>query len=172
MSTISFTHTIDYWLKQLDHYNFTQLCIRPSPNSWSLGQVYKHILSESDFFLEQAEICLYCNDNFNEKMSATAKSMLRNNEFPDELIEGPPSNIDTPQPSCKEELFRDLLNLKSNIIRMGELISESPFKGKTKHPGLQYFNAQEWLQFAEMHCRHHLRQKQRIDDFLESSDIR
>ena len=27
--------------------------------------------------------------------------------------------------------------------------------GKTKHPGLNYFTAKEWLQFAEMHLRHH-----------------
>lgn len=47
------------------------------------------------------------------------------------------------------------------------LISKSPFKGKTKHPGLDYFSAIEWLQFAEMHLRHHLRQKKRIDHFLK-----
>jgi hypothetical protein len=46
-------------------------------------------------------------------------------------------------------------------------ITESPFGGKTKHPGLGYFSAHEWLQFADMHFRHHLRQKKRIDDFLE-----
>jgi hypothetical protein len=47
------------------------------------------------------------------------------------------------------------------------LISESQFNGKTKHPGLGYFSAKEWLQFANMHFRHHLRQKKRIDVFLK-----
>ena len=46
-------------------------------------------------------------------------------------------------------------------------ISNSMFKGKTKHPGLNYFNANEWLQFAEMHFRHHLRQNNRIKTFLK-----
>jgi hypothetical protein len=39
--------------------------------------------------------------------------------------------------------------------------------GKTKHPGSNYFTAKEWLQFAEIHLRHHLKQKKRIDDFFE-----
>jgi len=45
------------------------------------------------------------------------------------------------------------------------LISKSNHKGKTKHPGLNYFSADEWFRFAEMHFRHHERQKKRIDDF-------
>ncbi|MDB5279911.1 MAG: DinB family protein [Ferruginibacter sp.] len=47
-------------------------------------------------------------------------------------------------------------------------IAASKFKGKTKHPGLDYFSATEWLQFVDIHFRHHLRQKKRIDDFLKS----
>jgi hypothetical protein len=34
---------------------------------------------------------------------------------------------------------------------------------------LLFFNAPEWLQFAEMHMRHHFRQKMRIDDRLFSN---
>lgn len=61
----------------------------------------------------------------------------------------------------------DLTNLKDEINKVEILISKSSFKGKTKHPGLGYFNASEWLRFAEMHFRHHLKQKKRIDDFLK-----
>ena len=46
-------------------------------------------------------------------------------------------------------------------------IANSKSKGKTKHPGLNYFNANEWLQFAEMHLRHHLKQEKRIEEFLK-----
>jgi hypothetical protein len=41
--------------------------------------------------------------------------------------------------------------------------------GKTKYPGLNYFTAKEWLQFAGIHLRHHLKQKKRIDDFLKNN---
>jgi hypothetical protein len=50
-----------------------------------------------------------------------------------------------------------------------KIISKTLFKGKTKHPGLNYFTAKEWLQFAGMHLRHHLKQKKRIDDFLKNN---
>jgi hypothetical protein len=45
-------------------------------------------------------------------------------------------------------------------------ISASSVQGKAMHPGLHYLSAREWLQFSEMHFRHHLRQKERLDAFL------
>jgi hypothetical protein len=42
-------------------------------------------------------------------------------------------------------------------------IDFSSGRGKAGHPGLGYFSAAEWLQFAEMHLRHHFRQKERLD---------
>jgi hypothetical protein len=62
-----------------------------------------------------------------------------------------------------------LIKLKTEITTIGILISTSQFRGKTKHPGLNYFNANEWFQFAEMHFRHHLRQKKRIEEFLKGT---
>ncbi len=93
--------------------------------------------------------------------------MWVNNDFPNEIIEGAPSNSCISQPDNKEELMSRLMNLKDEINNVAILISKSSFKGKTKHSGLGYFNADEWVHFAEMHFRHHLRQKKRIDDFLK-----
>lgn len=169
MLSKDFNHTIVTWIKELEQYNFIQLCARPSPNSWSLGQVYMHLIENSNYFLEQIRMCVTNNDNVLEEASADAKKMFLNNDFPDMVLEGPPSNLDTPQPESKEQLMRGLLNLKEEINNVGMLISKSPFKGKTKHPGLNYFNAAEWFQFAEMHFRHHLRQKKRIDEFLKTN---
>ena len=162
-----FNHTIDFWIKELEQYDFIRLCAKPSPNSWSLGQVYIHLIDNTGWFIEQVKICASTNDNAIEEASPAAKKMFLNNDFPDEIMEGPPSNEDTPQPESKEQLMNCLMNLKDEIKNIGILISESPFKGKTKHPGLNYFNAIEWFRFAEMHFRHHLRQKQRIDEFLK-----
>ena len=131
------------------------------------GQVYMHLIYNTNYFLEQAKISATTNDNKNEDSSLAAKKLFLNNEFPDELIEGPPDNKSTPQPDSKEQLLGDLIELKNEINTIGVLISKNSFKGKTKHPGLNYFNANEWLQFAEMHFRHHLRQKKRIEDFLK-----
>jgi protein associated with RNAse G/E len=54
-----------------------------------------------------------------------------------------------------------LLELKAEINNVAMLISTNTSQGKTKHPGLHYFNAKEWFQFAEMHVRHQLGAKRK-----------
>lgn len=162
-----FNHTIDIWIKELEPYDFIQLYTKPSPKSWSLGQVYMHLIDETNYYIEQIKICVSTNDNVIEEASPDAKTMFLNNDFPDEVIEGAPTNLYIPQPQNKEQLMTCLMKLKDEMNNVQILISKSLFKGKTKHPGLNYFNASEWFQFGEMHFRHHLRQKKRIDDFLK-----
>lgn len=159
-------HTLDLWIQAVEQNNFERICAKPTPTSWSLGQVCMHLIGETSHYLKQIHICLATDDNANKEMTAHAKSMFRNNEFPDELIEGPPSNDNTPQPRSKEELLNALLKLKDELNKAAALVSTRSGKGKTKHPGLHYFTAREWLQFADMHMRHHLRQKKRIEEFL------
>ncbi len=168
MLTKEFNHTIDIWINELERSTFARICARPFQDSWSLGQVCMHLMEATGHYLQQARICLSTNDHASEEMSGNAKVMFQNNSFPDELIEGPPSNSATQQPGSKEQLIRFLIDLKKEISDVGILISASAFKGKTKHPGLNYFNAHEWMQFAEMHFRHHLRQKKRLDEFFKT----
>lgn len=162
-------HIINTWINELANYSFVQLCTKP-PGSWSLGQVYMHLVTDTDFYIQQAKACWNSIDHFAEEASPGAKTMFLNDDFPDVIIEGAPSNAYIPQPESKAQLMKDLLNLKEEMNRVGVLISHTTVKGKTKHPGLGYFSAQEWLQFAGMHFRHHLRQKKRIDAFLKTMD--
>lgn len=164
-----FNRTLDSWINGLESINFVQLCAKPSPNGWSLGQLSMHLLESTHYYLDQARRCASSDDHVQEEMTPEAKIMFRNNAFPDEIIEGPPSNAATRQPTSREELIIDLFKLKEDINQVARLISSSSFKGKTKHPGLNSFNAREWLQFAEMHFRHHVKQKERIDAFLNSN---
>jgi hypothetical protein len=167
MSLNAFDNTIDEWIKALNHYTFTQLVSKPFSGSWSLGQLYNHLIDDCNFYIEQIKICVTNNDHASEEAAPDAKTMFQNNSFPDVVLEGSPNNAFIPQPVSKELLMQDLLNLKAAMTRAAELIAKSTFNGKTKHPGLNYFNAAEWLQFADMHFRHHLRQKQRLDSFLK-----
>jgi len=165
----NFKQGLDVWINQLENYDLKQLYAKPSPNSWSIGQVYMHLIENTDWFLEQAKICSSTNENANEEASPAGKAMLVINEFPDVVLEGPPENNATQQPESNGQLISDLKQLRDEISDLGKVIYASEFKGKTKHPGLGYFNAVEWFQFAEMHLRHHLRQKKRIDDFLKAN---
>jgi hypothetical protein len=128
-----------------------------------------HLVGNTNYYISQIRKCIATNRHADGEATPEGKAMFRNNAFPDVLIEGPPSNGRTPQPESPEQLLRDLANLKEEMNQVYRLISACSFRGKTKHPGLHYFSAREWFQFAEMHLRHHLRQKERIDRFLLSS---
>ncbi|PWT70702.1 MAG: hypothetical protein C5B59_20070 [Bacteroidetes bacterium] len=168
MTTKELHHTVQFWIEELEHYDYAELSSKPTPASWSLGQMYMHLIEATDFFLDQAIICVSINDHAHEQSSANAKVMFRNNEFPDKIIEGPPANAFTPEPKNKSEILDGLNKLQ---IKLGEVESKLLFgghAGKTRHPGLQYFSANEWLHFADMHLRHHRRQKSRLDRYLQS----
>jgi hypothetical protein len=92
--------------------------------------------------------------------------MLRNNSFPDMMIEGPAAGIFIKQPESKDEVRQKLLAIKADVNDLYAAFDPSKAIGKTRHPGLLYFNTLDWLQFAEMHLRHHFRQKKRIDETL------
>lgn len=92
--------------------------------------------------------------------------MFVNNSFPDEKLSNP-ANINIPQPKSKENLLQLLTRLKTEMNNAASQMLTTKLKGKTKHPGFNYFNAAEWLQFAEMHFRHHLKQKKNIEEFLK-----
>jgi hypothetical protein len=157
-----FNHTIGHFIKALDNYTLEQICRQPQPGRWSLGQMYRHIIDDTAWFVQQMKACLATTHHINESMHEDAQAMFAANAFPDILIEGPATNTYIPQPPSKDELLQELLTIQNEV---NSLDFSAP-SGKTLHPGLLYFNATEWLQFAEMHIRHHFRQKQRIDNYL------
>ncbi len=166
MKIEDFNRTIDTWITELEGYSFSQICDKSSPKSWSLGQVIMHLIAETNFYLQQIKICIGGNENSTEEAAPNGKMMFLRNSFPDEIIEGPASNLLVQQPKSKTQLLRSLKDLKDSFNEVNAGILKSAFHGKTKHPGLGYLNASEWLQFAEMHLRHHLKQKERLDHFL------
>ena len=161
-----FNKIVDSWITALDQYSMDQLIRKQSPETWSVGQMYIHLIDDTTFFINQIKICISTKDHSGEVAIPFAAGMLRNNEFPDEIIQGSPDNAFIPQPENKEQLFRDLMSIKQEMNVVGVSMAGSPFGGKSKHPGLGYFSAAEWLQFAVMHLRHHRRQKCRLDHFI------
>lgn len=163
-----FNNTIDVWINTIQHYSFEELSKQPDENNWSIGQVCVHLINDTSWFIEQIKICLLNDENANESMTPFAQTMFQNNSFPDERLINP-ANDNMLQPSGKEKLLQAFIQLKKDMNEVAAQIRDTASKGKTKHPGFGYFNATEWLQFAEMHLRHHLKQKERIEKFLQGS---
>lgn len=161
-----FNETIDVLIDSLQGYSLENVRQQPQAGQWSLGQMYTHIVDDTTYFIEQMKAALATSDNSHESMHEDAKAMFARNAFPDIKIEGPATNTFIPQPENKERLTERLLAIRQTINILFTGIDESKLSGKTAHPGLLYFNALEWLQFAEMHMRHHFRQKERIEKTL------
>lgn len=168
MLTDDLNTTIDIWINDLHRYGFEELCARPDPKSWSLGQVYMHLIEETKFYMEQMEACMKYNDNGHEEMDERGKIMFANNSFPYQRIKGDPFISEkVAQPESKMQLLEDMLQLKRELNDIGDRVMSSQTVGKTAHPGHGYFSAAEWLQYAEMHMRHHLAQKKRLEEELK-----
>ena len=161
-----FNTTIQKWIDSVNDYTLEMLHQPPRPGSWSLGQVYTHIIDDTGWFAGQMREALATRENSEKEMHENAKAMFRNNAFPDMRIEGPATNTFIPQPQSKAELVSRLTAIREEVNSLFVSFDASRNMGKTRHPGLHYFSAGEWLQFAEMHMRHHLRQKERIDEVI------
>ncbi|MDB5279910.1 MAG: DinB family protein [Ferruginibacter sp.] len=107
----SFNHTIGFWIEALEQYTFEQLCAKPTPDSRSLGQLYTHLVDDTNYYIGQIRICLGANDHSTEEATPFAKTLFLNNSFPDAMIEGAPSNALIPQPASKGHLVNNLVKI-------------------------------------------------------------
>ena len=170
-TSLTIDEIIGFWINSLGDYKPEALSASPAPGSWSIGQLYLHLVNDTRYFAEQIKSCLSHNDHLEDQPVPAAATMLDQNKFPDQSIEGHPDNGKIPQPTGKQELVDGLLAIREEMRELEQQIVTSRFKGKTRHPGLGYFGADEWFRFAGMHFRHHLRQKKRIDQFLQQTGL-
>lgn len=157
------------WKDALATYNEAMLLQKPALNSWSMGQLYMHLVAETSFYLTQVDACLRSPQNSELQPTAEGKAMLAANSFPDMRIEGPSTNALVQQPAGKAQLIAGFDDLLKTLQTINAQAANSSAVGKTAHPGLGYLTAAEWAQFAAMHLRHHLQQKARIDSFLATA---
>jgi hypothetical protein len=161
-----FNRTLRQWIVWLDDYSFATLLRKPRPGAWSLGQMYMHLLVSTEHFINEAKLAAATGENPDEPMHEDARRMFDHNSFPPRILEGPDNDSNIPQPVTKEEIAVRLARIRDDINGETVAAALSGSGGKTRHPGLLYFSAPEWLQFAEMHLRHHFLQRKRIEEQL------
>lgn len=170
MEITKFNETIDNWIAELGRFSIGQLKIKPDERSWSLGQVYNHLIEETNWYNGQIELTLGNELNIEKATSDAAKILFKRGSFEDKRFQGDPFiSENVKQPTTVAQLKSELehLKMKTNAIWV-KIMNTSKF-GKSEHPGLGYLNSYEWIQYSEMHLRHHLKQKKRIEDFLKTN---
>ncbi|HHG85058.1 MAG TPA: DinB family protein [Bacteroidetes bacterium] len=160
-----FLNVFKYWENELNHYSEKDLEKRENAGTWTLGQVYQHLISSTlNFHLSQVKTCL--NNAENKSAKKNFKGFMAYhllNAFPPIRIKVPPSAFYTPaQPGSKAEILENFALIKKEMAAVLPLFNQN-LQGKTAHPGFSFLNAQEWYRLIEMHWRHHKRQKARLD---------
>ena len=171
MAIEKFNETLAYWMAELDLLTLDQLLTKPDEPNWSLGQVYEHLIEETNWYNEQIEVSLSDIENANVPMTAKAQKLFKDKSFPNKRILGDPLIAENvKQPISVDQLKSDLEKLKIRTNEIWKRMKKTNSFGKSEHPGMGYLNCYEWLQYSEMHMRHHLKQKSRIEIFLKGSE--
>jgi len=159
------------WESGLGKYSDEQFAKKPSPESWSIGQIYGHLVFGAlNYHIKQIEQCISNDANQKEKKTLPVRLIFSINSFPPVRVKVPPSPTYTPiQPDSKEKLKAGIHLLQKKLQDLSGEIDNAIHFGKTKHPAFGYLGAKEWYQLIIMHFRHHRRQKKRIDLFLKGN---
>ena len=143
---------------ELKKYSDDQFAMKPSPESWSIGQVYEHlVIGALNYHIQQIELCLLNDENQREKKTFLGKFIFSVNAFPPVRIKVPPSPTYTPkQQESKEKIKAGMMLLQKKLHDLSSEIDNAVHIGKTKHRALGYLGAKEWYQLIVMHFRHHM----------------
>ena len=165
----NFEQTAGIWLAALDNYSEEDLKLTPALDSWSLGQVYRHLFQSAMFFqLGNVDFCTGSSENADGKKTEAGEKAFMECEFPPVEIKVPPSDRYTPkQPEDKAQIKKDLTMLIERMKTVPEKLENATHHGKALHPALGYLNAIEWYQLIDMHFRHHMRQKEKLEKLIE-----
>lgn len=71
--------------------------------------------------------------------------------------------VEPKQPESKEQLIAKLEEIKQLSSAYIARIPQSDPSLKIKHPFLGWLNTAEWISLCNIHFRHHVRQKKRIE---------
>jgi hypothetical protein len=164
------TLTEDY-LRHLEGYTLEQLQRKPRDDDWSLGQMYLHLIGTATYMqLRNLELCR--EGSANPRVTGNGKSEPGQNVFamggfPPIQIKVPASPEYTPQqPESIDQIRNGLLAVLDKMRAVEPQVGAIPTEHTVDHPRLGGLNALEWFSLVEMHYRHHLRQRERLSQFL------
>jgi hypothetical protein len=164
-----FEKTARFWLVSLNDYTDAQFARKPSETQWSIGQVYYHlVVGTENFHLRACRRCIEHRGEVTEGGKTLAgKIVFLLGSFLPVKIHVPPSPEYTPkQPQSRAEMQEGLRKLIETMRALAPEVDGASLVQKWKHPALGMLNAEEWYRLIEIHFRHHLRQKKRLDKFL------
>lgn len=160
-----------YWLKELDFYGANQFKKKVNSTSWTIGQIYDHLLVYSqEVHIKAIQECLQTKDTTVNKEGKSLKGMIQfaaGGYLPLKYKSNPYK--EPSQPLSTEKVKDDFYRFLKIVYKIAKEIDYKKPTKKVKHPSLGYLSAEEWFQLIEMHFRHHVRQKKKLDHEVRSN---
>jgi len=168
-----FNKKMEIWLNDLEAMEEDQMMIKPSENSWSMAELYDHVMRVGR---------TYQIPNLKQSITPAAKTKKRKNltgvaifnlgvrknikmrmeNFPAPLVK----NF-TPVKRSKSELIIDFKLFIQEVNDLEENLNNSTKKNKQYHPMFGDITTKEWFALIELHIWQHDKQKKGILEFLK-----
>ncbi|REE68754.1 DinB family protein [Paenibacillus taihuensis] len=162
---------IKQYIQYLDSYSIEQLRYKSDENVWSIGQMYIHVIEAAKEYLEYAAICAKATDEATGGKTEDGMKTFAENEWPNIRVklDEPPNS--TRNPESKAEVQAGLDELLAKLEQCEGFIDEANPACKLRHGWFGWLNAREWVEMVNMHSRHHLRQKELLDEKLAEAGL-
>ena len=167
-----FEHEALGWIKRLENYNEGPFKKKISETEWSMGELYQHLFVSTLYYhIKNCRDCIAKqngkiggNKTFKGILSSTFGSYQVGKLRPEINKKHPPEQPESIS-VAKDRLIKLLKEMEKLNYEVNKLTKED-LKYKIQHPFLGYLNAKEWYDDVEMHFRHHLKQREKIERTL------
>ncbi len=157
-----------YLLKELEYYGNSQFRKQTEASKWTIGQIYHHIIQGTyDYHFKAIHNCIEEKGGANKGGKTILGFLVFTfNSFP--IFKLKSAQNYTPIQIENTSKAQDMMF--GYIKEMHKLALEIDKKGKSrykvKHRNFGRLTAIEWYTLIEIHQRHHIKQKQRIDKII------
>ncbi|MES2732151.1 MAG: DinB family protein [Bacteroidota bacterium] len=162
---------IRHYGEELSRYSDEQFNSQRDELTWSVGQMYEHLLSSGyQLFFKKIKACLsQQHGSWEGEKNKDGARIFASGSFPPIKIKIPEAWLG-PSPVAKprDTYQASLLQFLSEARQLGSEIAQGDTGYKTNHVALGMLTASEWFQMIEIHFRHHLRQKNELDEYLRA----
>jgi hypothetical protein len=159
---------IETYKNDLQNYSQDQLRYISEDGVWSICQMYDHLILVALEYLDNAEACEIAEGEQSDGKTEFGERLFQAGGFPPIKIKLPPElNAPPNNSNSKEELMCRLDQVMQRMRQLKPQLDAVNPNYKVRHGGFGWLNAREWYDLIDMHFRHHMRQKQELEQKLE-----
>lgn len=165
-----FLEVSKYWLKELDYYGKNQFKTRLNEQGWTIGQLYHHLLNYTrEYHFKPIEtILMGRGEEIKKGKTFHGFWVFQLNKYLPFKYKSNPV-LEPAQPIATEKVKDDFYRFLKVMYRLAKEIDKNNPTAKVQHPKFGYLTAMEWYQLIDMHFRHHIRQKKKLDKLVRSN---